>query len=533
MFGQNIATAIQGISTASKAAGDASANALLNFIPAAETIVRALARVQKSWLELQVVARLVQRTFFNFGLFVNRFFINPFRDALLGLGTLIALTFDGVKRTAAQALAFIVGKLAEFAAASARAAKALPTDAAKELSDRFLGLAISARLAQAQLKNVSESGEVAAEVQRANAREAKAQADVTNTLSAALRVNAAEIEKNLAAINALDNQTGAAIRQINLATAALKNQTKATKDASAATRQATKDAEKLAQEFKVGISAFLAFDIDPSTGFGAIQTQLALIGPNAIKAGQDVEAAFEKVRASGKAIPPEQFAAIQKQTDQLRELIRIFQLLPESARASFDGQVAAIRKGTEEGSAVLRRGIQSDLQLRLQANATTLNATAGLFGALANVAETSGRKGFETSKAFRIAETIIAGLAGSIQVFANPGITDPFVKFAISAAILANTFATVQRIRATQPGSGGGGGGGGGGIGAAGGGGGGGGPTGVTVPAEAAEEERGQRISISVTGFIGNEAELASQLSNLVRDAQGDGVDFGLETSRG
>ncbi|KKM02209.1 hypothetical protein LCGC14_1786690, partial [marine sediment metagenome] len=37
-------------------------------------------------------------------------------------------------------------------------------------------------------------------------------------------------------------------------------------------------------------------------------------------------------------------------------------------------------------------------------------------------------------------------------------------------------------------------------------------------------------VNITVQGFIGDEAQLQSELGRLVREAVGDDVDFGLET---
>lgn len=531
LLGRNTGIAIQAISEASEAAGEASRNAFLGFIPASETIIRAIARVNKSWLELGIVVRLVQRTFFNLGVLVLENVFLPIQKGVGFVAKVFVAAFTTIRNFLKDTFAFALGLLADGIQRLGTLAKQLPADLFPDLGDQLLNLSREMSNAAIESERTGRGLEALQATERKVARDTAFLEGNVDKLRNALDENAQEIEKTIIEIAKLDQQTGFAINRSRQLTEALNKQTQATKDVSAATRQATKDAKEAAQAFKSEIGAILAFGIDPrDTGFETIRMQLATIGPNAVKAGQDLEAAFEKARTASEAIGPEQFAVFEQQTDVLLELIRIFELLPESARASFDGQVAAIIKGTEEGSAVLRRGIQSDLQLRLQANATTLNATASLFGALANIAETSGRKGFETSKAFRIAETIIAGLAGSIQVFASPGITDPFVKFALSAAILANTFATVQRIRSTQPG--GGGGGGGGGISAGGGGGGGGAPPGLVVPAEAAEQDRGPRITISVAGFIGSEAELASQLSNVIREAQGDDVDFGLEVSR-
>jgi TP901 family phage tail tape measure protein len=528
LFGRNTAIAFQGISETSKTAGDASTNAFLNIIPSAELLVRAINFVRKAWIGLSLTALIVERAYLETLLFLNRNVFGPIRTALINLGGFLARAFEVVKQNVAGALAFLIGKLAEFAAASARAARALPTDAAKEVADTFLTVAISARLAQAQLKNVAETSSAADELQKELARSNELQSRAIKTVNADLRANAQAVGAAVVEIDNLDRQTNSVIAQIKRTTAALKNQTQATKDMSAATKQATADAKKAAQAFKSEIGAFLAFDIDPSTGFGELQSQLATIGPNAVKAGVDFEAAFEKIRASSATITPEQFDVFQQQSETLRELIRIGGMLPESIRQQFDQAIPAVIAGQASITEVTKQALEARRRLQLANAAQNLSAAASLTNALGNLAESGGEKNFETVKKFRIAEAIINGAAGVSRAFAEL----PFpLAVAAAAAIAINTIAQVRKIQATQPG--GGGGGGGGGINLAGGGGGGGAPPGLVVPAEPAEQDRGQRITISVAGFIGNEAELASQLSNLIREAQGDGVDFALETSRG
>lgn len=532
LFGRNIAVAILGLKDTSEEAGEAAKTSLQDLVPSAISLVRAINEVRKAWLGLSITASVVEKVFLEMFVFLNRFVIGPMKTAFLTIGATIAQVASFIKRTFSAALSFVLVQLSKLANEAGKIANKLPTDAARELNKTFTVLAISSRLAANELKSVAESSEVADEVQKAYTRNAEEQAAVLDKLNVALESNAENLRVAGIEVAKLDQQTEALEGQFRRTTTTTKEQTDALKAMSVATRQATKDAEKAAQAFKSEINAILAFGMDPrDTGFEVIRTQLAEIGPNAVKAGQDFEAAFENARTASQEIRPEQFSAVEEQTLRLRELIRVFGLLPEAARASFDGQVAAIVDGTKTGSEVLAGSLQADSLARRQAASRDLSVAGGVFGALANLAATEGKKGFEIAKGLRIAETIINGLAASIRVFADP--TIPFgVAAGLSAAIIANTFATVRKIQSTQPG-GGGGAGGGGGLGGAGGGGGGGQPGGLVVPAEQEQQAGGQRITISVAGFIGNEAELASQLSNVIREAQGDGVDFGLELSRG
>jgi hypothetical protein len=53
----------------------------------------------------------------------------------------------------------------------------------------------------------------------------------------------------------------------------------------------------------------------------------------------------------------------------------------------------------------------------------------------------------------------------------------------------------------------------------------------IEEPARAEVQKTAPNISISVTGFVGDESVLASQLGRVFRQAVGDDVDFGLATA--
>lgn len=129
-------------------------------------------------------------------------------------------------------------------------------------------------------------------------------------------------------------------------------------------------------------------------------------------------------------------------------------------------------------------------------------------------------QGFISAKASAIGQAVInTALAitkatAQFGAFAGPAI-------AIIAALGA---AQIAIIASSKPGGRGGGGGGGGSLGGA-----------AAAPGAAPAEEAvapaaaGQQVNITVQGFIGNEAELASQIGRVFREAVGDSVDFGVE----
>lgn len=524
VFGRNIATAIQGLVATSKQAGEASQTAFKDFVPSAITLVRAINAVRKAWLGLGLVASVVERAFLEVVLFLNQSVFGPLRTAVFKIAEFIVLTVNTIRQNVSQALAFLVREFIAFISTASRVAAALPTQAAAELQVELVNLSTSLGGVAENLEDATATSGLFETIQRTIIKNAKAQEEVVNLLSAALRTNAKEIETTAIEIAKLDQQSEAIEQQLLRTAEALKAQAEATREVGAASRSATTAVAKLQDTFRPDL--FLAFDIDPSTGFGELQQQLATIGPNAVKAGTDFQAAFERIKVSGAAVGPEQFEVFQQQRQVLEELIRVGDMLPDSIRASFDEAIPAVIAGQASLTDVTRQALDARRRLTLQNASQTLSVTGSLFGALANLSETAGDKSFETTKKFRIAEAIINGAAGVSRAFAEL----PFPAAIAAAAVIAiNTIAQVRKIQATQPG--GGGGGGGGGI-TLGGGGGGGAPPGLVVPAEPAEMERGQQITISVAGFIGDEAELASQLSNVIREARGDGVEFGLETSR-
>lgn len=176
-------------------------------------------------------------------------------------------------------------------------------------------------------------------------------------------------------------------------------------------------------------------------------------------------------------------------------------------------------------------------------NAIMMVGAAGLAGVLMGIAENSGGTMFKIAKKFAIADALIStyqGAAAALRLGWPQGL------FA-AATVLASGFQSIASIKSASPGGGGGGGG---------------APASPAIGdlggqepdlgnlggqepivAEAApeaieelpEEEigagAGTSVNVSVQGFVGDEATLASELGKIIREAVGDEVSFGLQAA--
>jgi len=172
------------------------------------------------------------------------------------------------------------------------------------------------------------------------------------------------------------------------------------------------------------------------------------------------------------------------------------------------------------------------------AKAAQLGAAA-LGGALLNIAQQQGKKKFEAAKKIAIAEATINTISAAVTAFNTGGGWPGGV--VLMLATLASGFAQVSNIKSTSVGGGGGGGATGGGGGGStptvsGGGGGGFGSAPDLSPftepplPQAGTQQR--QVVINVQGFVGNEAQLASAMAEVIQDAVTDNVDFGLEVGQ-
>lgn len=229
------------------------------------------------------------------------------------------------------------------------------------------------------------------------------------------------------------------------------------------------------------------------------------------------------------------------ESDFLRKSLAIQAALATSLQATQEGITSFFAFSNQETSAQFQALISTNQQAFAQINTLTAQAadfgkqsaldkasaivgiTGAFFGTLLALTSEGSRREFEFFKGFAIAEALVAAGLAITKAFTAGPIFGPI----LAATIAGQTALQIRQIKSVQFGGGGGGG-------AVGGGGGGGGPVGggaAAAPApavEAAPVAAGQQITISVSGFIGDEAALASALGEIISEAQGDDVEFQL-----
>lgn len=177
-----------------------------------------------------------------------------------------------------------------------------------------------------------------------------------------------------------------------------------------------------------------------------------------------------------------------------------------------------------EGEEAERQRAAADVRINAAKNQVILQGAFALGAALLSFADKGGRKAFEFAKGLAIAEAIVSGIQATQAALASP--PGPPFTIPLAAAIAVQTAANVRRIAATEfmggAAAGAVGGAAPGGAAAA--------PApGAPAPAvEAAPVTAGPQITISVSGFIGDEAQLASALGEIISEAEGDDVEFQL-----
>ena len=137
-------------------------------------------------------------------------------------------------------------------------------------------------------------------------------------------------------------------------------------------------------------------------------------------------------------------------------------------RLELDAQMAARAAGTDDFAANLQRErdladahAQALLEIdqeyaraRMQVFANIADGTASVFGQLADLASTFGRKGFEAYKAFAIAQALISIPGTAIKAYESTAaipVVGPFLAPIAAATAVAIQLRQVAQIRAAQP----------------------------------------------------------------------------------
>lgn len=237
---------------------------------------------------------------------------------------------------------------------------------------------------------------------------------------------------------------------------------------------------------------------------------------------QEQKTAAETARAA----PAVDVSALREQRSAIIEtqfeLQTAFEQLSMAGRLRLEQDVMFQQAAEDKKLDIIGKALNKEKALRQSQAAAAISGTASLFGALANLAEAGGAKSFKIAQNFRIAEAVIAGIQAVQSALASP--PGPPFTIPLAAAIAAQTSANVAAIRSARPGGGGAA------VGAAGGGPGA-PPTAAPAPVELAEAPgRPSIINITVDGFVGDQAEFASKVTEILREVQGDGAQLEVIT---
>ena len=264
-----------------------------------------------------------------------------------------------------------------------------------------------------------------------------------------------------------------------------------------------------------------------------IAAELDAIIRGAIRRDEEILAEQKAAEAQAKLLKQQQAAELKAAETLAREndimsLNDFNERIASSSDSAFANRLGALSTFNKNFLAKIKAAIASEVLLNTNKNLALKIAAADLGSSLLAIAEQSGGEFFKIAKKFAIANAIISTFQGAAKALELPFPAN-LVAF---AAVLAQGFSAVASIKGVSPGGGASGASAGGGantaLPAA--------PTPVTIVDEPATEEvpedTGLRVNINVSGFIGDEAELASKLSDLIREASGaDEVNFGQNTS--
>lgn len=203
-------------------------------------------------------------------------------------------------------------------------------------------------------------------------------------------------------------------------------------------------------------------------------------------------------------------------------IISFFAFANQETSEQFQALISTNQQAFAQISQLTMTQAEFEEQTARQKATTIVGITGAFLGALVALTASGGRKEFELFKALSIAEALVAAGLAVTKAFT----AGPFLGPILAATIAAQTALQIRQIKAVQFGGGGAAptAPGGGGAAAA-------PPSAAPAPAvEAAAVPTPTQITISVSGFIGDEAELASALGEIISEAQGDDVEFQLSS---
>lgn len=261
---------------------------------------------------------------------------------------------------------------------------------------------------------------------------------------------------------------------------------------------------------------------------GQLRKELGLKPPSVVEGFFDISA----LEAEQDRLVDISIAGVEEELRRRKELRDVFKV---EAKRDFEAEAeeeierrSRLRGLILEGEELFLQKIgefeNKQTAIKFKNEAARLDIASKFLAAGNSLAQTFGSKNVEIQKGIAIAQATVSTAVAVVNALASGGIAGP--NFALAAAVAAVGAAQIAAIAAARPGAGA--------VaapgeaGAQGGFGGGVEPL-REIPVEATTGGPTQ-ITINVTGFIGEEAELASELGRVLRQAVGDDVAFGFET---
>ena len=514
VLARNLSTAIKGFTDTAKATGETKETvsglrtALDAILPGVEFLVDAFFRVRKSITEVSALFTALKLTFLLVSKGINTaigFLVTGFIKIQGTAGTV----FDAVRRVIGNALAFVIRLIADVVReASKLAANLSPlSDSAAELSKTLTVAATEMKGFALDVSDANDQTTGADIATKALTATTDFFAGRERNLREAIAETNGSLNEKLDAL-AIMNEQQKRIKQVIQDTAAAeRDATKATKELTSAIIEGGKaePPTKAVKDLTVSIRTEVerVTDLLSQTGLPALQQQFA-------------DAAAEIVGTGPKAN-----RAVAQLGAQFQVLADTAAKVPEGLRDEFEKIVQETKITSDNVNQIAEESLAKTLALQSRRRQALASGTAKLFGVLAAAAETGGEKAFKIGQAFAAGQAVISGIQAVQAALAGP--PGPPFSLPLAAAIAIQTALNVRKILQARPGAGAGAV-----SGAAAGGGGGGGPSApvgaLAEPAVAVAGAPTQQIEVSVAGFVGDEALLASEIGRVLREGESDGV---------
>lgn len=472
-----------------------------NLIPSVETLIKGIFSIRRGLLNLETAFISLNIIFTSFKLGVTRIAEAVARN-WNALGNIIAegnaIILSKINAFIAKALGAVGDTLIDFATI----AGSLGLKATDKIAGALFDLGSSANDTSVSFQNTSD---ILANI--------KIPTEPSET-AIKLRNNIVKLELSLTNQKKAINDNTAAFEQLKneeiLALAITRDRTVANKDAASAAKE-QEEAERR------NIEARLVAQRTKAAGDQQQQKTLAelLFPPD----DTSIEARVERITALFKRIPVTAGQAILESIQKVEGGLEV-QAAALEVRLNAELQQRATAENQKR--LLAEQTIRQEIALE-QAKFQLQQALFGPGGLAQNLINSGSKKAFKVGKALMLANATAGALLAIVQALAAPF---P-LNIILPPIVAANAFLQVRQIAAMKFGGGAR-------------------SASVSLPSISSlssqarapdmpdgdvEERRPQIINITVAGFIGNEALLASELGRIIDEGGDDGISFGLNTS--